>query len=435
MAGVHARQSQLSVLTTSPLESYLESLRAQTGIPGMSAALVQDGEIVWERGFGFQNLESRVRATPDTPYPIADISQTIAAVLVLQCAEERRLELDDPVRRYGGVVPEQSATLRQVLSHTSAGAPGESFHYDPERYSQLTPVVETCIPQPYRKSVAVNVLERLAMKDSVPGRDLIDPNVLPEPLFATEILERYRRVLDRIAIPYKVDKRGRATRNELSPEGINAATGLVTTVRDFARFDAALDETVLLKEDTLGVAWSRRHQLAADVAAHRTRVVRPELSRRARRLALRTHRQRLLVARREAPIPSSDVHPVRQQRGPERAIPARRRRRHAITLCDALPPPLYVGPRCGRTSEPWLSSEFLSDACPEPRARTGSSRRFSASPSRATRRCSITSKPRARSTGAVGGSVTLLGAGPLGVEGLVVYTPGFFQQDNRSAPS
>ena len=30
----------------------------------------------------------------------------------------------------------------------------------------------------------------------------------------------------------------------------------------------------------------------------------------------------------------------------------------------------------------------------------------------------------------VGGSVTLLGAGPLGVEGLVVYTPGFFQQDN-----
>jgi CubicO group peptidase (beta-lactamase class C family) len=256
LSGVHARQIQLSALTSSPLESYLESLRTQTGIPGMSAALVQDGEIVWERGFGFQNLESRVRATPDTPYPIADISQTIAAVLVLHCAEERRLELDDPVRRYGGVVSEQSATLRQVLNHTSAGAPGESFHYDPERYSQLTPVIEACIPQPYRKSVAVNVLERLAMKDSVPGRDLIDPNALTEPLFAIEVLERYRRVLERIAIPYKVDKRGRATRNELATEGINAATGLVTTVRDFARFDRALDEEVLLEKDTLGVAWS-----------------------------------------------------------------------------------------------------------------------------------------------------------------------------------
>jgi CubicO group peptidase (beta-lactamase class C family) len=256
LSGVHARQNQVSALTSSPFESYLESLRAQAGIPGMSAALVQDGHIVWERGFGFQNHEARIRATPDTTYAIADLSQTIAAVLVLQCAEQRRVQVDAPLRQYGGEVPETAATLRQVLSHTSAGTPGESFHYDPERYAQLTKVVETCLPQPYRKSVAVNVLERLAMKDSVPGRDLIDPTVLAQPLFATEILERYRRALDRIAIPYKVDKRGRPTRTELSAEGINAATGLVTTVRDFARFDAALDEAVLLNDDTLGVAWS-----------------------------------------------------------------------------------------------------------------------------------------------------------------------------------
>ena len=255
MTGVYARQSQVSVLTASPFESYLESLRAQAGIPGMSAALVQNGQIVWERGFGFQNLESRIRATPDTPYPIADISQTFASVLVLQCAEQRRLRIDDLLRQHGGSVPESSATLRQVLSHASA-APAGSFHYDPERYAQLTPVIESCLPQPYRKSVAVNVLERLAMRDSVPGLDLADRTALTEPLFADEILERYQRVLERIAVPYKVDKRGRATRTDVPVEGINAAGGLVTTVRDFARYDAALDEEVLLSEDTLGVAWS-----------------------------------------------------------------------------------------------------------------------------------------------------------------------------------
>lgn len=256
MTGIYARQSQMSVLTASPFESYLESLRAQAGIPGMSAALVQNGQIVWERGFGFQNQESRIRATPDTPYPIADISQTFASVLVLQCAEQRRLRIDDQLRQHGGSVPESSATLRQVLSHASAGAPAGNFHYDPERYAQLTPVVESCLPQPYRKSVAVNVLERLAMRDSVPGLDLADRTALTEPLFADEILDRYHRVLERIAVPYKVDKRGRATRTEVPVEGINAAGGLVTTVRDFARYDAALDEAVLLSEDTLGVAWS-----------------------------------------------------------------------------------------------------------------------------------------------------------------------------------
>jgi CubicO group peptidase (beta-lactamase class C family) len=252
-SGVTARQGQVNALI--PFESYLEALRVQAGIPGLSAALVQDGEIVWERGLGFQNQESRIRATPDTPYPIADLSQTIAAVLLLQCAEQRKLDVDDQIRRHGSSLPEQGATIRQVLNHTSASN-GENFHYDPERYSRLTQVVEACIPQPYRKSVAVSVLERLAMKDSVPGRDLTNRNVLSEPLFANEVLDRYRRVLERLAVPYKVDKRGRLTRMELQPEGINAATGLVSTVRDLARLDAALDEGVLLSEETLAAAWS-----------------------------------------------------------------------------------------------------------------------------------------------------------------------------------
>jgi CubicO group peptidase (beta-lactamase class C family) len=37
---------------------------------------------------------------------------------------------------------------------------------------------------------------------------------------------------------------------------MNAASGLVSTVRDLARFDAALDSALLLREDTLAVAWS-----------------------------------------------------------------------------------------------------------------------------------------------------------------------------------
>ena len=107
--------SQVSVLTASPFESYLESLRAQAGIPGMSAALVQNGQIVGSAGSAL-NQELRIRATPDTPYPIADISQTLASVLVLQCAEERRLRIDDALKQHGGAVPESSATVRQVLA-------------------------------------------------------------------------------------------------------------------------------------------------------------------------------------------------------------------------------------------------------------------------------------------------------------------------------
>ena len=252
LAGLRAQNQAAGII---PFESYLEALRVQASIPGMSAALVQDGQVVWERGLGFQNQETRIRATPDTPYAVADVSQTLAAVLLLQCVEQRRLEINAPARRYGADVPEPGATVRQILSHTSASN-GETFHYNPERFAQLTQVVENCIPQPYRKSIAVSLLERLAMKDSVPGRDLNDPTILPEKIFSADVLDRYRRVLERIAIPYKVDKRGKLTRTELEAEGITAASGLVSTVRDLARFDAAIDADLLLLEDTRNAAWT-----------------------------------------------------------------------------------------------------------------------------------------------------------------------------------
>ena len=103
VAGVAAQAP--SPLATSPFESYLELLRQQAGIPGISAAIVQNGEIVWERGLGFQNVDARLRATPDTPYPISNLSATLAATLILQCVEERRVFLDDPAATYGVSLP------------------------------------------------------------------------------------------------------------------------------------------------------------------------------------------------------------------------------------------------------------------------------------------------------------------------------------------
>jgi CubicO group peptidase (beta-lactamase class C family) len=250
-AAAGARQDAPQVGSTA-FETYIESLRQQAGIPGISAALVQDGVVLWERGLGFADLEARIPARPDTPYLVADLSQTFAAVLLLQCVEQRLLFLDDNVRNYGVTVPGGSATLRQLLSHSSTG----TFQYAPERYALLTRAVEHCAPQPYRKSVAHRLLERLAMIDSVPGRDMRRRDAVPEGLFDGSALDRYERSLDRMAVPYRVDKKGRATRMHLPEDGINAAIGLVSTVRDLARFDAALDDAILLRDDTLDAAWT-----------------------------------------------------------------------------------------------------------------------------------------------------------------------------------
>ena len=241
----------------SVLDTYLESLRQQASIPGLSAAVVKDGVILWERGYGFQDLGARIRATPDTPYLAGSVGETLAAVLLLQCVEQRHLQLDDPVTKYGVTFPDPDVTVRQVLSHTSTEGPGGAFQYNAERYTQLTTVMEACAPQSYRKSVAHRILNRLAMKDSVPGTDLKDPEFeLPEGLFDDGDIDRYRRQLGKMAVPYKVDSKGRADRTQLAPMTLTAAGGLVTTVRDLAELQFALDSYLLLEEETLAAAWT-----------------------------------------------------------------------------------------------------------------------------------------------------------------------------------
>jgi CubicO group peptidase (beta-lactamase class C family) len=244
------------VLPAPVFEYYLEALRQQAGIPGMSAAVVQDGQIVWERGFGFQNVEARIAATPDTPYLVGSVAQSMAAVVLLRCVEQRQLLLDAPIREYGLALPEADATVRQVLSHSSAA--GVSYRYAPERYVLLNGIADRCAEQPYRKAVAEGILERLAMLDSVPGADLRNRTVVPPQMFDVEDHERYERILDRLAIPYRVGRRNRPVRVETMPLDIMSPTGgLVTTVRDFARFDAALDTDLLLLAETRGAMWTR----------------------------------------------------------------------------------------------------------------------------------------------------------------------------------
>ena len=237
------------------LDNYLEALRKQTGIPGMSAAVVRDGSVIWEKGYGYQNTASKIPATPDTPYLVGDLSGTLAAVMLLECSERRQLLLNEPIRKYGGQLPEANVTIEQVLSHTTPGVE-EPFVYSPERYAQLTPVMEHCgEARSYRKSVAL-LLDRAAMQDSVPGTDLWrSDSVLREGEFDSEDLDRYRRVLDRMALPYKIDTRLRAERTELPPITMSAENGLVSTVRDLARLDAALG-TAILHLETLDSAWN-----------------------------------------------------------------------------------------------------------------------------------------------------------------------------------
>jgi hypothetical protein len=129
-------------LAVSLFERYLEPLRVQAGIPGLSAAIVQDRQIVWERGLGFADVEASIAARADTPYGVADLTQTFTAILLGICAERGLVQPDYQLRSLLPQSTETSATLRQFLTHTSG--PTGAFRYEPARFALLTGVVELC---------------------------------------------------------------------------------------------------------------------------------------------------------------------------------------------------------------------------------------------------------------------------------------------------
>ena len=234
---------------------YLEPLRIQAGIPGLSAAIASNGQIIWEGGLGFADMEARIAAAPHTPYRIASLTKTATSTLLMQCVEEGQLNLDAPMRNYTTAVPDANATVRQVLAMASDAAAGSTYRYDGDRFLALTPVVEACTGLPYRIALARKILDRIGMSDSVPGQDLEAVTEAASAAFDLPTLTRYRAVLARIAKPYVV-RDGRPTLSEYPPKGINASAGLVSTVRDLARYDAAIDAHVLMSSSTQLIAWT-----------------------------------------------------------------------------------------------------------------------------------------------------------------------------------
>ena len=111
--------------------TWLEAQRAYDRIPGVSAEIVHDQEVLWSGAFGFSDVEAKRPATTDTIYSICSISKLFTSVAVLQQRDEGKLHLDDPVGKHLSwfrlkrTEGEGDVTVEGILTHAS-GLPRES---------------------------------------------------------------------------------------------------------------------------------------------------------------------------------------------------------------------------------------------------------------------------------------------------------------------
>ena len=107
------------------IDRFLLEQMKKARLPGLSAAVVQEGKVVWTGSYGWSDVAKRRRVDSSTLFQLASVSKTVTVCAVMQLVEREKLSLDEPIADVLPFAvahpahPESSITLRHLLTHTS----------------------------------------------------------------------------------------------------------------------------------------------------------------------------------------------------------------------------------------------------------------------------------------------------------------------------
>lgn len=262
------------------VEVWLDAQKDFENLPGISAIIVHDQEVLWKGGFGLSNIETGVKTESSTLYSICSISKLFTSVAIMKLYDEGKLRLDDKVsdllpwynleQKYPESGP---VTVRTLLTHSS-GLPRESAHpywtgpdfpfpstseiksklgdqetlYPASTYFQysnlgltlLGEIVKEVSGQNYDEYIQQNILMPLQLNNT--------RTYLPENLYGNQLAVGYGSINR---------ERKREKIKLFQANGIKAAAGFSSNVEDLGKFASwqfkLLDTTVteILKPSTL----------------------------------------------------------------------------------------------------------------------------------------------------------------------------------------
>lgn len=134
--------------TAKILDAWLPNKIQYDRIPGFSVGIVHNGKLVYQKGFGYADIESKIPTTPKTCYRVASISKTFTVVAIMQLVEEGKINLDDRIEKYLPWFKAQTKnadssniTIRQILSHTGGVfRDGNTPHWATDNFPDATRV-------------------------------------------------------------------------------------------------------------------------------------------------------------------------------------------------------------------------------------------------------------------------------------------------------
>jgi len=245
----------------SELDKAVPDLMEKANIPGLSIAVIRDGEILWQKGFGIKNTKTGERVADNTIFEAASLTKPFFAYLVMQMVEKGELDLDTPLIKYApkdyieksfihhsldleGFRKDwfERINARMVLSHSSGlphgerqkpfpifFEPGTKYRYSADGYFYLQKVIEHLKGEPLEEIMRKQVIEPLKMENS---------SMVWQDRYETQAAVGH-------------DIFGETNGQFRKRKQAHAAATLYTTAGDYAKYVTAILNDVALKSETI----------------------------------------------------------------------------------------------------------------------------------------------------------------------------------------
>ncbi|MDZ7960004.1 MAG: serine hydrolase domain-containing protein [Aulosira sp. DedQUE10] len=253
------------------IDDYIQEMMAQKQIPGLSMAVVREGEPVLVKGYGLANVEHSVSASEHTVFEIASVGKTFTATATIMLVEEGVISLDDAIANYLDYLPLawQSVTIKQILSHQS-GIPN---YTDAPNYWEITRL-------DLSKAEILALVNHLPLKfppgefstydntgyyllglmlEKVTGKsygDLLSDRIFAPLGMNATVMNHPRDIVPHRAAGYRLINGKLVNKPYYSPSVTYSAGGQLSSVADLVKWEQALCGATLLPQSTLDLMWT-----------------------------------------------------------------------------------------------------------------------------------------------------------------------------------
>jgi serine beta-lactamase-like protein LACTB, mitochondrial len=271
-----AQENKLSPEKRTQVENAVSKFMASTHVPGVSVAVVGNGEYEWGSGFGLADVENDAPASEHTLFRLASISKSLTATAAMLLWERGKLDLDAPVQKYCPAFPQKPwpITTRQVMGHLAGirhyksgsqddlevgntkhfdnpiqagldffkndallSEPGKQFHYSTQGYTLVGCVIEGASGAKYADFMRQNIF-------------------VPAHMDQTQVDDRFAIIPYRTRFYQKTESGTVQNADFLDSSYKIPGGGWLASAEDMARFEVAILNDKLIKRATRELMWT-----------------------------------------------------------------------------------------------------------------------------------------------------------------------------------